>query len=334
MQTPPVDLRVNQLALARSNAYHLFSRLFQRGLTPALLPLVNTFPELAVALADPADTAAFDPDQLAADHSHLFGFNIFPYQSLFLDEASSLGGRVSEEVLEFYNRVGFSVLQGGECPDHIGLELAFLAFLSAGEADAWEDGQMPVAQRNRRWQRRFHDEHLLRWLPGLSRAVRQQGERFYTALADLTLQLALEHRKDLANDLPAPRQDFQLPPIPDEIKNEMPSLNGVALILLTPAYSGLYLSRDDISRLARPLNIPCGVGARQQMLTYLVQAAADDDRLPCLLESLQALVGAWSSFYTACKEGEPALAQISSVWLERLEGTRVLLGRPEVDAAS
>ena len=118
-----------------------------QGLTAVSLPYLQTIPDVAAVL--PAD---FDEDQAAADHYQLFGFNVFPYQSIFLDPAGLLGGSITDEVVRSYSQAGLSVGPAGnqatdESPDHLGYELRLMAFLCAAEADAWRDGLPAEAGR-------------------------------------------------------------------------------------------------------------------------------------------------------------------------------------------
>ena len=308
-------------ATARSRAYDLFGRLFAGGPTAGLLPTVHAIPDLAASLP-----ATLDTDHAAAAHQHLFGFNVFPHESIFLGAGSELGGPVADGVRAFYRRAGYRADASLPAGDHLAGELGLLAFLASAEADAWEDGETGHAERIRALQRDFLDLHLLRWLPPLVQAIRQQAEPFYRALAGLTQDLALDHRSRLGDDLLAPAAPFYLPPLPDLLADKRTGLRDIATHLLTPAYSGLYLSRDDIARLARSGHLPRGFGERRQMLTNLLRSAAEYDSLPRLLADVGLLVGGWRGAYRAFGEqGLPAATGIAAVWLERLAATEALL---------
>ena len=89
-------------ALARSRLYSLFRALYSNGVTGDLLPIIQAVPELAVHLPTPVDE-----DSLAAAHQTLFGFNLFPYESIFLSSTGELGGEDSEAVSMAYRAVGY-----------------------------------------------------------------------------------------------------------------------------------------------------------------------------------------------------------------------------------
>jgi len=332
-----------QVAQARSYAYRLFSRLFLNGLTADLYPYVQAVPELKAALpgagsdivganpvssapSDAGPTAPLHADQEAAAHYYLLGYNVFPFQSIFLDPQSLLGGPVTDSVLAFYRRVGFGVTFSAESADHAGVELALLAFLCGAEADAWRDGLVQEALRMQHWQRRFLDEHLLRWLLPLVFAIHQQQQPFYSALAELTLELALDHRSALGGSAEQDVVGF-LPPVPDLLNNEQAGLREIVDYLLTPVFSGLFLSRDDVTRLARRQRLPRGFGTRGQMLTNLLRTAADYESLDRVLTDLQALLEHWRASYAAYLDLAPPVSTIASHWLERLAVTQGLLER-------
>ena len=318
--SPRLPLPVSQLALARSRAYALFAGLYLEGLTDETLAYVEAIPELVGAMPGP-----FDADGAAADHQQLFGFDIFPYQCIFLDPSGLLGGDVAEEVLGSYKEAGFSV-QGrdglaGENADHIGQELRFLAFLCGEEAEAWESGLPPMARRTAALQREFLDRHLLRWLPPLVVAIRQQENPFYTILAQLTLELAADHRAGLE---PSPAAGFQLPEPPKLLEDEQTGLKEIVTYLLTPVYSGIYLGRDDIGRLARQRALPRGFGGRQQMLLNLLRSAANYDGVDTVLDALQEVIAGWATAYGEMA-AEPALKSSAKLWRSRANETAGML---------
>lgn len=314
-----MDASPSSLAQARNKAYSLFARVYQTGLTEDLLPLIAHIPELAEA----ADLNNYDADKAGSEHYNLFGFNVFPYASVFLDESATLGGPVSQKVLSCYHKSGFDVSLESESPDHIAIQLQFLAHLCAIEREGLEDDPVQVVLSINQLQRRFIDEYVLTWLPAFVMAIRQQENLFYSRLVDLTLEMVLHHREALENDLLGPEAAFALPAAPDLMADQKIGLKDIAAFLIIPAYSGLYLSRGDISRLARNHSLPRGFGSRQQMLTNLFRSAADYEHIPTLLEEIQGLVSNWRQSYLD-QAGSTSM-RFAGIWLDRLEGTERLL---------
>lgn len=317
---PGRQLPARQLALARGRAYGLLSQIYLTGITAQNLTQVQAVPELSVELAVP-----FDADEAAADHHHLFGFNVHPYQSFFLDPAGLLGGPVTESVTRTYDNLGFHPETSSESADHIGFELDLLSFLCAAEAEALDNYRPEVAGQLRDQQSKFMRAHLLRWIGPLTLAVDQQEHRFYSALASVTFDLVQEHATRMSaqvDDLST--SNNSLPPVPKILEDEGTGLKDIARFLLTPAYSGIYLGRDDIGRLARQQTIPRGFGDRGQLLINLLRAAANYDALSQVIDSLEAVAGRWLARYDEmiAREG---VGDFIGEWRSRAAGTAALL---------
>lgn len=307
-------------ALGRSRAYALFGRLYLDGLTEHLWPVIRALPELTATLPDP-----FDADDAAADHYQLLQLDVLPYASLFLDADARLGGATTCTVQEHYRQAGRSPEPGAESADHLGHELAFLGFLTAAEADALRDGHDDEAKRMRQHQRRFLGSHLLWWLPGVVQALRGR-HLFYGTLADLTLDLVLDHHAALGPPPENVRPGPDLPEPPPLLDRPDTGLREIAVYLTTPAWSGLYLSRTDVTRLARSEDLPHGFGGRTLMLTNLLRAAATFNRFEHLVEDMQAIVQRWTHACEALPTtGGPPLPAVARHWRQRLDGTAALL---------
>lgn len=312
-----------QLALARSRSYRVLGRLALEGLTPDLLSIVATIPQLNGVLP-----VILDADQAAADHYHLFRFNVFPHESIFVDPSGLLGGVIAEEVLADYHMAGFGEELSSDAADHLGQELNFLGMLTDLEASAEQLGSPERIQYMRNLQRDFLDRHLLVWLPPLVGAVEQQGQAFYTAFLQLILDLIQTHRSDLA---PSPSVGRPLPEPPALLTQEDTGLKHIAAYLLTPAYSGIYLSRGDIGRLANRQELPRGFGSRQQLLLNLWRSAITYSQFEVVLGDLRLLIDNWLEKYDQMAT-EPILRPFVVNWRDRTGNTRKLLAEMTVQA--
>jgi len=309
LRVPATPLTASQIALARSRIYGLLGRLYLDGIEEEDLDRVRAVPDLASVVPDP-----FQPDEAAADHQHLFGFNVFPYESMFLGVTGLLGGDITDGVVASYQAAGFGEQEKGEGADHIGHELSFMAFLCRAEHEAWEGQRPAVAPRMARLQAEFLDLHLLRWLPPLALAIRAHDHSFYEAVVGVTLEVAAEHWGGAAGEF---KTTFELPALPDLLGNEKTGLKEIVAYLLTPAYSGLFLSRDAIGRLAQRHRLPPGFGSRQNMLLNLLRSAANYDGAGDLLPALQVMAAGWAEKYGEMPVGQP--------WSLRAQGTAKLL---------
>jgi putative dimethyl sulfoxide reductase chaperone len=322
MQPDISPLTPAETALARHHTYTLLGRLYAKGLTAELLPHAN---ELLGELLYTLPTTHYDPNEAAATHHTLFRFNIFPYQAIFRDASGLLGGVESERVRSAYQASGFETAES----DHIAAELHFLAFLCAAEAEARQDGLAEVAAHCQARQAAFLGDHLLTWLPPFVIALERSGQPFYAALATLTLDFVADHAATtvgapLVADPDLMGQAQGRPP-QEMLAYEKTSLKDIARYLITPAHSGLYLSRDAIGDLARAHDLPRGFGGRQQMLSNLLYTAVQYDSLPLVLTGLGAVLAEWHSGYTKIEGQYDHLAPFLTPWQAQLAKTAVLL---------
>lgn len=300
----------HETALAYHHAYHLFGQLFLHGLTPELYPYLHQMPELAQHLAPEPDF-----EEAAVVHQNLFGFNIHPHESIFLGEEGLLGGTVASAVQQTYIEIGYQT--AGE-PDHIGRELEALAFLCAAEAEAWEDNIPHIAMQMQGKQLTLLHNHLLKWLWPFTKAVQAHHHPLYTAVATLLRSVIVTH----IEQRPVNSATFALPDAPAILEDEKTGLKDIAHYLVTPVYSGFYLSRDMIGRIGRQFELPRGFGGREQMLTNLLRSAAQFDLLPELIGHLHSMTQQW---YDEAMGEHLALTPYTHIWAARLEQTLTIL---------
>jgi len=309
---------MSYLAMNQNQTYSLLSRLFTYGLTEGDLEAVRQTEALTSHLR-----ALFDADEAAADHQHIFGFNVFAYESVFLDPTGQLGGAVENSTIRDYRLSGFEIDIAAPATDHIGHQLEYLAFLGKREAGAQEENQQTHVELMRQYQRAFLDTHILRWLPPLVLATRNQNHPFYSSLADMTAETIINHRA--SQDEPAAAA-FNLPQPPDLLEQEGTGLKEIAAYLLTPAYSGIYLSRDDISRLARDQSVPRGFGERRQMLISLMRSVAAYGDTGRTFSSLQQLAENWEEAYREMAT-RSAPMPTAATWMRRAAETASIIAR-------
>lgn len=119
-----------------------------------------------------------------------------PYESYYLSEARRAGsGRLRTDaersVARAYAARGYAMPEEFvELPDHVAVELEFLALVAAQEAEAWDAGDAQRARDARHAADAFADAHPAQWLLAFARDV-HAGARlpFYPAIADLACLL-------------------------------------------------------------------------------------------------------------------------------------------------
>lgn len=149
----------------------------------------------AVRLAAAGEPA---PSALEADHTSLFVLpsGVVPHEAFYLDENKRLGGRITAAVQQCYELAGArSTEQCLELPDHVGVELEFMAFLCDLEEQFLAESELAGATKCREFQRSFLEDHLLRWHRPLCEKVESEaGQDLYRALARLTFEFLESER--------------------------------------------------------------------------------------------------------------------------------------------
>jgi TorA maturation chaperone TorD len=290
-------------AAARASAYRLFARLFRRAVTVDLLPTLTAIPGLGEELPHP-----FDADEAAAEHHRLFALQVPPWAGVFQDPEGRIGGACAALVRELYAQAGLEPDERSEEADHVAHTLDLLA-------ECVDRPRLAAAAL---------DRALLPWLPWLVEAIERHAGAFYRALAGLTLDLALDQRAELGGVRPpAP-----LPPVEDPLDDPGAGLARVARYLVTPARSGLYLSRDDVRRIAAANELPTGFGGRADSLETLLRSAADLGGFDALVAGLLELL---EQGRAACAVAEGAahgvLVEVAALRRARLDQTSQVLMR-------
>lgn len=85
-----------------------------------------------------------------------------PYESVYRE-----GRTMGDTALDVQRRMAIEGLTPGArtLPDHVSIELAFMAHLAAREAQAWEEGDQDGARDYLVRQESFLQDHLIAWLP-------------------------------------------------------------------------------------------------------------------------------------------------------------------------
>lgn len=302
-----------ELAQARHRTYALLSQLFLRGATAELLHIMRQLP-----LADLAvDGDDWDVEQLQADHYSLFGLNLLPYETLFLTDERELGHETTQTVARLYLESGYRGAWAGEA-DHMGHELAFLAFLCGAEADAWADGQKHIAAQIQQKQADFVQVHVGRWVVPFVVGVAQTEHRFFTAVSHFLLSFVHDHTAVL----PLSPTPYALPEPPDLLTHPDTRLKDIARYLLVPAYTGMVLTKTRLTQLGRALELPHGFGTRRQMLTTLLEGAGRYEQWAALVNWLQTEANWWQQTYTRLASPHPTPF---TTWQTRLQQHQTFL---------
>lgn len=98
------------------------------------------------------------------------------YESLARE--GRLSGAITFKAASLYAAVGLTT-DGNELPDHVSVELYFLAFLFQQESESEQTGQWRKARKL------FIKNHVGQWLPALGRAIAECGDSVYAPVGRL-----------------------------------------------------------------------------------------------------------------------------------------------------
>ena len=246
-------------------------------------------------------------------HNDLFLFQLYPYASAFLGDDGRLGGEAQDRVAGFWRALGTDPPAE---PDHLRTMLAGYAWLV--EAQSGANGKSAEAWRDAR--HAFLWEHLLSWVLPFLTKLRQIAPPFYRGWAD-TLQAVLSRESALLG--PPRRRPLALreaAPVPDPRE-----VNGDSflLALLSPARSGLVLTRADLARAGRDLGLGLRVGERAYILRSMLAQGPGATLGWLAREALE-----WARLHD---RGGTTAPEVADFWTQRATRTGTLLGALSTD---
>jgi len=130
-------------------------------------------------------------DELEVEYNRLFvgpgAPRVYPYESLYRGSMSLVMGPSAGEALQAYRRAGLAINTAfKDLPDHVAVELEFMARLCCEEARAESAGRADLALRLKQEQRSFLDAHLATWLPAMcERVIRETTSTIYRGFAEI-----------------------------------------------------------------------------------------------------------------------------------------------------
>ena len=311
-------------------ALRILSHFWLEEIRPDDLATIAALPGLADTLPQTSEAVLTD---LAVEYQRLFGFNLPPYESIFIDPSAMLQAPATARVQALYQEAGWTppaqVRVGA--PDHVGLELLALADLEAKAKAEAEEELEGLAYR-------LQTQHLGLWVPAFVLALhRLEPHSFYAALADLTLDLLLTTLPPTSPFTIDPFPSLPPPPVYDHEGRLIPlaerqsetGLRAIINHLLIPCKAGLFLTREDMACLSRQLDLPTVMGERAYMLETLFRLAGQYELVPALLDQLGQLLAQADAAYQGWGEEYPAWTPYADAWRRRVATTQVTLSANE-----
>ena len=196
-------LEKKAFAEQRSGIYGLLSAIYRSEATSDLLGQIQD-PQFLGVLSDMGlalNGNFFEKSEdellnaLAVEYAGLFlgpGKHISPHESVHHQrddgQWGKLWGASTVEVKKFVEATGLNYESDYKgLPDHISVEFELMEALTRREAVAWSENDKTAALRCIDVQRKFLEEHLIRWIPPFCKKVVKKAESpFYRAFAELT----------------------------------------------------------------------------------------------------------------------------------------------------
>ena len=295
--------------IKRAEAYRSFARLFLSELDTETIVGLQKDPRFA-------DVIASDVRDLRVEFTHLFHLNVFPYASVFLDPEALLNTETTARVEAAFAAAGFEPARDLPigAPDHFGVELSFIAYLLETRQD---DAAI-----------RFLETELWSWVIVFLHAVQRNArEKFYRGLGLTTRRWLLEdlEASSSVGNMPsgAKGSSFVLPVMPED------DLDSVVSFLISPAQSGIFLSKQDLSSLGHRLELPMGFGDRGWVLKSLFRSAGEFGKIAELLNALKMEAHEWVERYASDSRDYPAASNLLCPWHERAGATCARLHQME-----
>lgn len=156
---------------------------------------MSAFCEEIKTMADPAG-------EMEAEYTALFVLpsGVLPHEAAYLDEQKRLGGRITMAVARFYEEAVMETSEDCiEMPDHLGMELAFMARLCGLEKLFRAEDDQVSLQVCCSFQRNFMNRHLGCWARQCCEEVMNQaGYGFYRAVAQITMAFLAAEEEHLS----------------------------------------------------------------------------------------------------------------------------------------
>jgi len=203
-----VELAAPEVSRIHANVFRMVSGMFLAEPSQELLDqlaldetweIISIFvpPSGYQELQDLALNRQFTISELRLAFHSLFavplGAYVFPFESCYrvATPPGPLMGPPAVEVQSAYAAAGFAVSpEAAEPPDHVGLELAFVAELLDRYATTQDEADHKTAARLAAQIHSFCRDHLNRWLPALGNRISESGvSTFYAAVGRLAVDL-------------------------------------------------------------------------------------------------------------------------------------------------
>lgn len=248
------------------------------------------------------------------DYTEVFLLQVYPYASIYLGEKGMMGGEARDRVAGFWRALG---LVPPPEPDHVAALLGLYASLVEAEIAEPDPARAVLLRSSRRallW------EHLLSWSPPYLAKVAAMPSPVYATWAELLSDALIAEATMLGREdaLPLALRDAAVLPDPHDAASDWISA------LLAPVRCGMILTRADLGRAARKLDIGLRVGER----AFILRALLEQDP-----GGTAAWLGGEAERAARSHQAfDPVLVDIAAFWKGRAEAATTALGSLQASA--
>lgn len=198
---------------ARVNMYGFLSRLIMEEVDLNVLEVIKSKQEMLELFPATKEWETFltkDPkslieEELNVDYTTVFLLNVYPYESVFMNDEGHINPTLTNPTLQFYLEHGYEIDLNKTrvlSPDHLAVEMEFMITLINDQLNAYSvfnrDGEIKALQT----QREFMEKHLLRWSPIYLLSAKDMAETpFYQDVCQTTLEFLLSDYEYIDNQL-------------------------------------------------------------------------------------------------------------------------------------
>jgi len=255
-------------------------------------------------LASALDLAS--PPQ-AEEYVEVFLLQVYPYASIYLGSEGMMGGEARDRAAGFWRALG--LVPPAE-PDHLAALLGLYAALVEAEE---REVDAPRAALRRSSRRALLWEHLLSWCPPYLDKVAAVATPHYRAWAELLSRTLIEEARRLGPQADLPLGLRAAEPLPAQADASGDWVGA----LLAPVRSGVIVTRADLARGARQVDVGLRLGER----AYILRAMLEQDpqgTVAWLAKEADEAAIRHALF-------ESALGEVARFWRSRAETTAAAL---------
>jgi len=198
---------------ARLNMYGLLSRLLIEEIDTDLLKKIKENEDLLDLFPKTKQWKDFfekNPEKLIqedlnVDFTTVFLLNVYPYESVFMNDQGYIDSSVTNPTLMFYREHGYMIDLTETrvlSPDHIAVEMEFMMTLIKEELEELKNQNEKQVKKLREIQKKFLEEHLANWGPIYLMSAKDMAETpFYQDVCELSLEFILSDYEYLCETL-------------------------------------------------------------------------------------------------------------------------------------